>query len=199
MEYIEGSHIHGDEVYVDDYHLDEKWAYIYGFPGYMISNKGRVWSTKTKIFLKNKQLDDHEHLGVGLYKDGTCHYKYIHRLVADAFIPNPNNLPIVRHLYDDSTQNTVDDIEWGTQKDNMLDAINNKTFYYFTDEDRYFGNENRMIPVVAINLNTNEELYFRSQGEASRELKIPQGNIWKVLNNQRSTAGGYIFRKGDVI
>jgi hypothetical protein len=52
------------------------------------------------------------------------HY-YIHRLIAEAFIPNPNNYPVVRHLNDDASDNSIENLAWGTQSDNRLDCIRN--------------------------------------------------------------------------
>lgn len=195
MNYIEGSYVYGDDVPVDDYYLDEKWAYIYGFPEYMVSDKGRVWSKKKKKFLKVKPMDNHGHLGVCLSKNGDQYYVYIHRLVAKAFIPNPNCLPVVRHVYDNPSQNAVEDLAWGTQLDNMRDAQRNGTAYILTDDDRDKGNRERMRPLVAIDVSSKKKSYFQSQGKASKELGIPQSNIWQVLNKRRRTAGGYIFQE----
>lgn len=195
MEYLEGQFVYGDNVYVDEYYFDERWGYISGIPGYMVSDKGRVWSERTQRFLKLKPLDDHGHLGVCLMVNGKPVYRYIHRLVAEAFIPNPENHPIVRHLYDDPSQNGVEDLAWGTQRDNMHDAISNGRSYTLTHEDRYKGNKDRMTPVVATNAITGKKTYFESQGVASRRLNIPQANIWKVMRGRRRTAGGYFFEE----
>ena len=195
MYHIEGRFVYGDDVYVDDGYMDEEWEYINGFPDYMISNKARVWSIKTQRFLTVKPMDDHGHLGVCLYKDGNRYYKYIHRLVAEAFIPNPNDLPIVRHLYDDPSQNEYEDLSWGTQKDNIHDCIKNGRAYFLTSKDRYKGNKDRMMAIIAINVKTGEQKTFESQNEASRSLKIPQANIYKVIHGRRHTAGGYLFKE----
>ena len=189
-----GEFIYGDEMYIDDYYMEEKWKPINGFRmEYWVSNKARVWSMKSEQFLKLKKLDRHGHLGVCLILDGVRHYEYIHRLVANAFIPNPKKLPIVRHLYDYPDHNTVEDIAWGTQLDNMRDAISNGNAYILTDEDREKGFEKSRTPIKAINLTTGEVFTFKGQGEASRILGIPQANIWKVLNHQRPRAQGYTF------
>jgi hypothetical protein len=195
MTHIDGCFVYGDDVYVDEYYFDERWAYIPGFPNYRVSDKGRVWSEKTQKFLKLKPLDDHGHLGVCLSRDGEPHYRYIHRLVAEAFIPNPNKHKIVRHLYDDPSQNEYGDLLWGEQIDNIRDSIRNGTAYRLTAEDRYLGNKDRMIPLVAINMSTGEKLYFESQAEAGRSLGVPASNIWKVMRGLRSSAGGYLFEE----
>lgn len=196
MSYIEGRFVYGDDVYVDECYFDEVWAHISGFPGYLVSNKGRVWSKKKNGFIKVKPMDDHGHLGVCLSHNGVSCYMYIHRLVAEAFLPNPDNFPIVRHLYDDPSQNTDSDLAWGTQKDNMQDAIRNGTAYSLTAEDRYKGNRDRMTSLVAIDISTGKSLWFESQSEASRVLGIPQANIWQVLHGRRYSAGGYTFKEG---
>lgn len=195
MEYFTGELVYGDNVYIDEYYMDEKWSFIKGFSGYMISNKARVWSSKTQSFLKAKRMDAQGHLGVCLYQNGKAHYRYLHRLVAEAFIPNPNKFPIVRHLYDQKDANEECDLLWGTMKDNAADTFRNGNAYYPTDEDRYKGNKYRMTPLIANKLETGEKLYFESQSEASKKLRIHQSNIWKVLRGQRSHAKGYSFRE----
>lgn len=190
-----GEFVYGDDTYVDDYYMDELWKPIRGFEGlYWVSDMGRVWSVKNQIFLKLKPLDNHGHLGVCLYDCGKPYYRYIHRLVAEAFIPNPHNRPVVRHRDDIPLFNTSDDIEWGTQIDNMEDCKRNGHFHYFTEEDRRKSIDATRTPIIAIDLETGKRYRFRSQGEAGRVLGIPQANIWKVLNHQRPRAQGFTFK-----
>ena len=195
MDSIEGRFIYGDNIYVDDAYMDEKWSHINGFRDYMVSDKGRVWSIKKQKFLKIKLMDRGGHLGVCMYQDGKSYYKYIHRLVAEAFIPNPNNLPIVRHLLDEPSFNECDDLAWGTVKNNVHDAIRNGRAYTLTDEDRYNGNKDRMMHIVAIDIHDGKTIHFESQNEASRILRIPQANNHKVLHGKRKIAGGYYFEE----
>lgn len=190
---IESRYIFGDDVYIDDYYMDEIWEYIRGFPDYMVSDKGRVWSAKTQKFLKLKSLDDHGHLGVCLYKNDYPYYRYIHRLVAEAFIPNPEEHPIIRHRDDMPFYNAVENLEWGSQFDNIHDCIRNGNNYILTDEDREKSYEKSRTPVKAIKIDDGSILYFKGQGEAAKALNIPQSNIWKVMNKERRSAGGYIF------
>lgn len=183
-----------DDTYLDDYYMDELWAWIPGFYGhYMVSNKARVYSFKKKIFMKVKPMDDHGHLGVCIHRDGQSYYYYIHRLMADVFLPNRNNLPIVRHLNDDPSDNTLDNLSWGTQKDNLRDCFLNGNAHYPTEEDREIGLSKLRKPVLATNIKTGEKIYFKGQQEASRILDIQQANIWKVLNGQRPSTCGYYF------
>lgn len=190
---LEGRFVYGDDAYIDDYYMDEEWAFIEGFPNYRISNKGRVHSYVTQSFLKPKLLDNHGHLGVCLRRDGKSFYKYLARLIAEAFISNPNGAPIVRHLNDDPSDNSIENLEWGTQKDNYFDSVINGTVHIPTPEDREKSYRQTRTPIVATEIRTGKKLIFDGQGIAGRTLKIPQANIWKVLNDQRSHAKGYTF------
>lgn len=190
-----GQFVYGDDIYIDDYYMEEVWKPIRGFEGeYWISDTGRVWSSHTERFLKLKPLDNHGHLGVCLHSNGRAHYRYIHRLVAEAFIPNPNNYPIVRHKDDIPMYNTVDDLLWGTQRDNIRDAMRNGKTHYITKEEREIGLVKMQKPVIAVDIETGEKLYFKSQTEAGRKLGIHQANIWKVLSGERRQTSGYTFK-----
>lgn len=193
-DYFPGEYVFGEDCYVRPEYMDEKWWYISGIPYYMVSDMGRVWSEKRQQFLKVKPMDNHGHLGVCLSVDGRSYYEYIHRLMAKAFIPNPNDRPVVRHLDGDPGYNTIDNLAWGTQRDNWYDSVLHGTAKPPTDKDREKGFQKVRRPIIAVNLSTGDEIYFRGQGEASRELFIQQANIWKVLNGERRTAGGYYFK-----
>lgn len=194
--------VYGDDMYIPDEYMDERWKPISGFEGlYWISDCARVWSVKGDQFLKVKPLDRRGHLGVCLYKYGKEYYRYIHRLVAEAFIPNPTNLPEVRHKYDLPYYNEPDDLEWGTQFDNMQDAIRNGRFHFITQEEREIGLAKMRVPIRAINLKNGEVIDFRSRNDAARALGLETSNIWKVLKGQRAHTGGWYFEDisgGDV-
>lgn len=194
-DYIPSEYIYPqDDYYTPEEYMGEKWWYIDGVPGYMVSNCGRVWSEKSQQFIKVKPMDKHGHLGVCLSVDGIQLYFYIHRLMAKAFIPNPNNYPVVRHLDDDPHNNWIDNLAWGTQRDNAMDALKNGRTFTADPEIRDKALDSVRRPIMATDLNTREELHFRGQNEASRILGIQQANIWKVLNGERRQAGGYNFR-----
>ena len=198
--YISGELVYGDNIYIPEEYMDEKWWYINSCPGYMISDCGRVWSEKSQQFIKPKPMDKHGHLGVCLLINGKRCYKYVHRLIAEAFIPNPNNYPIVRHLNDNPYDNELDNLDWGTQKDNYNDCKRNGHTYIPTDNDREMGFRKIRKPIVAIDIESGKIMKFKGQQEASRILGIQQANIWKVLNGKRSSTCGYRFeylKEGD--
>lgn len=192
-DFISGEYVYGDNRYIPDEYLDEKWWYIKGAPNYMISDHGRVWSQKTQQFIKPKPMDIQGHLGVCLRVEGRPIYKYIHRLMAEAFIPNPKKYPIVRHLNDDRDDNYLSNLAWGTQKDNIDDCYKNGNIHVVTPEEREIGLSKLRKPILAINKQTGDTRYFRGQRDASMTLDIQQSNIHKVLNGERNHAGGYHF------
>ena len=190
--YLETSYVLPEWAYpADEDEQEERWAeFDYG---YYVSDMGRIWSGRSQKFLKPKRLDRQGHVGVMIKNGSKPYYRYLHRLIAEEFIPNPHNLPIVRHLNDDPTDNRIENLAWGTQKENMADCIENRNAYFPSDEDREKGFEKTRIPIVAINLETGERTRFRGQGEAGRVLGIPHANIGKVLHGERHSAGGYTF------
>lgn len=192
-DFFYGEEIYGDEHYISEEYADEKWRHIRGVSGYMISNYGRIWSEHSNKFMKIKTIDDHGHLGVCLRVNGKPQCFYIHRLIADAFIPNKNRYPIVRHLNDDPSDNSYENLAWGTQKDNYDDSVRNGTSYSLTEEDREIGHAKQRKPVVAINLITGEKILFRGQSEAANILGLQQSNIFKVLRKIRDRTGDYYF------
>ena len=97
---------------------------IKGYEGlYGITTEGDVWSYKRKRFL-TPYTSGNGYLKVTLCKDGKMKYFLIHRLVADAYIPNPNNLPQVDHIDNDKNQNYINNLQWITGRDNVRKGRN---------------------------------------------------------------------------
>ncbi len=106
--------------------MEEVWKDIKGYEGlYQISNTGKVKSLKRimksrkceEIIKKPSKLPK-GYLKVSLCKEGKIKYYSIHRLVAEAFIPNPNNLPCVNHKDCNPQNNEVSNLEWISYKEN---------------------------------------------------------------------------------
>lgn len=100
--------------------VEVRWSPVIGFEGkYEISTLGQVRNNKGDILKPTlKRTTGTVYKVVRLWKEGQYHTKYIHRLVAEAFIPNPKGLPIINHKDEDGTNNLIENLEWCTQKYN---------------------------------------------------------------------------------
>jgi hypothetical protein len=101
--------------------MEETWKDIVGYENlYQISNYGRIKSLLWKVE-KFLALINHTngYKQVNLSKDGNIKKGYVHRLVAEAFIPNPENKPEINHIDGDKSNNNVSNLEWVTRKENV--------------------------------------------------------------------------------
>lgn len=132
--------------------MKEIWKDIPGYEDlYLISNLGRVKSLtfRNNIFdIKREKIltplkKDNKYLYISLSKNGKRKNKYIHRLVAEAFIDNKNNDPIVNHIDYDVTNNRVDNLEWCSQKQNVFHSISHlkkrKNITYSNTGEKYIS------------------------------------------------------------
>lgn len=113
----------------------EIWKDVVGYEGlYLVSNHGRIQSADRMVqykthsqFKKGKVMTPSEvskgYLQVGLYRDKKVKRAYVHRLVAEAFIPNDSNLEQVNHIDADKTNNNVGNLEWSDGRNNIQHAL----------------------------------------------------------------------------
>lgn len=166
--------------------MDEQWKEIKGYDKqYFISTKGNV-SDGEKIL--TPRLHHRGHLRVELLQNKKIKRVRIHRLVAEAFIPNPNNLPIVNHKDGDMTNNDYTNLEWCTQAYNVQEGF------------RLNKQRAQTFPIKAINKNTGEELIFNRMKDAEDfvksfkpNVKIPRTPIRDVCNGKLKSAYGYYW------
>ena len=161
---------------------EEIWRDIKGFEGkYMVSNLGRVKSLNYNNTGKEKILEGYDcgegYLYVNLFKEGKRKQYRINRLVAMAFIPNPNNLPEVNHKDKIRTNNNIENLEWCTKQYNVEYSLAKA--------------------VIGINKVSGLILEFPSAMEASRQTNINRGNIWGCCIGKRKSAGGYYWFYAD--
>ena len=162
----------------------EIWKDIEGFEGlYQVSNLGRTKSlnynhTKKEKILK-PSLNEKGYLLVNLYKEGKGRSYLVHRLVAQAFIPNPEDKPQVNHKDEDKTNNKVENLEWVTSKENIN---------YGTRTERMAKSQSK--PIYGINIKTNERIEFPSTMEAGRS-GFDQGHIVNCLKGRGKSHKGY--------
>ena len=100
------------------YYNEEVWVDIIDFPGYQVSNTGKVRNIKD-FRLLGQQLNKAGYYIVNLRKDLESYTCLVHRLVAIAFLPNPDNLPIVNHKDENTINPNVENLEWCTAEYNV--------------------------------------------------------------------------------
>ena len=160
----------------------EEWRDIKGFEGkYMVSNLGRVKSLNYRRTGKEKIMEGVDngkgYLQVKLWKDGKYKSCRINRLVAMAFLPNPDNLPEVNHKDEDKTNNKVENLEWCTSQYNV--------------------EYSKAKAVIGINKVSGLIVEFSSAHEAERQTGISNGSISNCCNGKRKSAGGHIWFYAD--
>lgn len=118
---------------------EEIWLPIEGYEGhYDISNNGRIRTHKNfaglKYLLQIKEKNGYTKVGLRLPKTKAKHIR-IHRLVAQAFIPNPENKPMVNHINGIKHDNRIENLEWCTAKENVQHAYSTGLQYSPSGED----------------------------------------------------------------
>lgn len=101
--------------------MQEEWKVINEYPGYSVSNLGKVRNDKTGRILKLQPHGDFKYLYVYL-SQGKRIGRRVHRLVAQAFIPNPDSKPEVNHIDGCGFNNCSSNLEWTTRSENMIHA-----------------------------------------------------------------------------
>ena len=166
----------------------EIWKDIQNYEGlYQVSNLGRIKSLSRRDRLNRviqEKILKHGsnkkgYLIVVLCKEGRMKTCRVHRLVAKAFIPNPENKPEVNHKDEDKTNNKVENLEWMTRRENIN---------YGTRNERSEKSQSK--PIYGINIKTDEKIEFPSTQEAQRS-GFDQSNIVKCLKGKRKSHKGY--------
>jgi hypothetical protein len=190
-----GEFVYGDDMYVNDYYMDERWKRIDSYGDYWISDHGRVYGPGRwgdGDFVEPVPQDGYHK--VTLTSNGCKQDKRVNRLVAKAFIPNPNNLPLVMHMDNDRKNNHVDNLKWGTHAENNQYCWDcGRHPETLTENIREKAMRVRRTPIVAINMSTGRRNVFVSQHDAARALGVTQQHIWGVLKGIRRSTGGYRF------
>ena len=187
--------------------IKEVWKDIYDFPDkYEVSSFGRIRNKITNHIYKNTNKNG-DYFRLNLYDKDNKRTCLIHREVAIAFIPNPNNYPEVNHKDLNKQNNNIDNLEWVTKKENVKHAIINNHFYFVG-----FDNKNRIYDKNCKNkINKKHGMIYQfttdmkfidkhnNSGCAYRKTGVCARNILHCANHKegRTQAGGYIWNFAD--
>ena len=105
---------------------------------YAITEDGKVWSHRLSKFL-NPTTNKDGHLQINLSKNGTKKRFYLHRLVAETYLPNPNNLPEVHHINGIRNDNRVDNLDWVSKEENISKRIFNRGAKWYMEKLKEMG------------------------------------------------------------
>ena len=163
----------------------EIWKDIKDYPNYQVSNLGRILN-----IISNKILKAHKnhqgYLQVRLYKNGKNKNCYIHRLVAEAFIPNPNHYKEINHKDENPSNSIVDNLEWCDRKYNIN---------YGSHNERMASKKSKK--VIQMDKDYLILNVFDSLQQIQKSLGFSSGNICECCNGRRNSAYGYIWRYAD--
>lgn len=175
--------------------MKETWKDIKDFEGlYQVSNLGRVRSLTKTVTTKNnktmhfegkilKPLKVGEYFSVNLYKDRILYGRRIHRLVAEAFIPNPDNLLQINHKDENKLNNSVDNLEWCSAKYNCNYGSHN-----------YKLSKSKQKPVICYSKKLQLIKKYPSSIAAATELGCTKTSICQCLKGKHKTSCGYIWK-----
>ena len=188
---------------------------IHGYEGlYVVDNFANVYSVRRNMKTLAKQINPNGYEVVSLCRGGRCETKRVHRLVAEAFIPNPDNLPYINHKDENRTNNVPDNLEWCTPRYNVLyngankraaetkrgrkhtqehkDSISDGVkAYYSTHESKLKGRPvKHRKPVTLTNIQTGEKVQFPSVTHAGIFVSDSSGaNVRRAIRNGATVKG----------
>ena len=175
--------------------MREEWKPVKGYEGkYMVSNMGRVKSLNYKRTGKEEILkasdNSYGYLYVNLCKDGKGKWYRINRLVAQAFLENPQNLPEVNHKNEDKTDNRVENLEWCSRSYNLNYGTRNKK------AGKKIAEKNSK-PIFSVDKESGLIMWWQSAHEAERCTGINNSNIIQCCKGKLKSAGGHIWFYAD--
>lgn len=180
---------------------------VAGYEGlYFVTQDGEVTNQNGKIikqYIKKGCGTCYKY--VSLYKNGEYKAKYVHRLVAEAFIPNPEKLPIINHKDEDGTNNCVDNLEWCTNQYNVNYGTARERQRQKIIGVKHTDEHNKKISDSMLSYHTDSPVrrtvycvetntVYRSVAEAARELGINESVVRMSCNRKSEKGRKYTFR-----
>lgn len=172
------------------------WKKIKEF-NYSINEKGEVRNDTTGNIKKATKNKQNGYLYVDLWENNQGHKKAVHRLIAEAFIPNPYNKPTVDHADGNRTNNSIDNLRWATYSEQNsrfntygVRSEKIKVTHYVEERKKRGGGHVNWIDIDRIE-------YFNSVGDVASHFNVNIGNISQMLKKgtigKRGKTRGYLF------
>lgn len=161
--------------------MNEYWIEVKGHPRYMVSTMGRVKCLDWNKIGKEKICDLYVNVRSGycqVFIDGKL--KYVHRIVLESFIPNPEKKPCVDHINTVRKDNRVENLRWVTHKENCNNPLSKKRY-----------RKNAAISIIQLTKDGQFIKKWHSAREVERELGIPFQNISHCCRGKIKSAGGF--------
>lgn len=176
--------------------MQEVWKDIAGFENlYSVSNFGKIKNIKKGIILSPDISTGYARVFLHIKKYKVR--KFVHRLVAEAFIPNIENKPTIDHIDTNPLNNNFTNLRWCTQKENINNpiTIKKKSKPHTKEWTENIRKGLQKKPIMCVETG----IIYEGQMDAQRKTGIFQSNIYKVLIGKRKTAGGYHWRYAERI
>ena len=161
----------------------DKWYDIPGFDKYQINKFGDIKNKKTNHIVIPQLNNGYKK--VRLWTDEKRESRKVHRLLAQTFIPNPDNLPVVNHIDGNKLNNDLDNLEWCTVKHNNISAI--EMYYHNYGPNPNAGRSHRPVRIVE----TGKE--YKSMSACAREIKGDPNKIQDCLSGRQKSHRGFHF------
>lgn len=165
--------------------MEEIWKNVRGYEGlYQVSNLGNVRSSRRNIILKQSKYSKYNQ--VNLYKNCVRRTFNVHRLVATAFLNNPNNYECINHIDENKRNNVVSNLEWCSKKYNVNYGSGNKKS----------SNIRSKYKIIQRTLDGKIIKTWNNVWELREDMSLTNNKIWLIRKNcrrQSKTAYGYVW------
>ena len=182
---------------------NNEWTICEDYPSYMINREGQIKSNLTSKILKPAKLKT-GYVCVGLRKGGKSYTVRLHRLLAKAFIPNPENKPYVDHINGVRDDNRLENLRWCTNKENQnfeLARINNSKALTGRKQSKEAVEKRAKTLQKSIGVKVNQYTLdgkyvasYNSFNEAQRITKVWEASVRNCCIGRFKQAGGYIWK-----
>ena len=194
----------------------EEWRDIKGYEGfYQVSNFGRIksldyYDDKGQFHssrIKSIRIDDKSYCRVDLYKHKVSHTYFVHRLVAEAFIPNLDNKPQINHIDENPRNNLVSNLEWVTSKENanhgtrIQRCVKHRDLMVVgTNIKKAFIKSGKAYHIEQYDLNMNYIATYNSVRDAAKANNVSSTGIMDSIRERNGIAErmGYIWKHVDI-